>query len=49
MGWERYTGLNGLNFGINTFGKSAAGAEVAKYFGITPENVAGGIRQRFNL
>jgi transketolase len=49
MGWERYTGLNGLNYGINTFGKSAAGAEVAKYFGITPENVAEGIRQRFNL
>ena len=49
MGWEHYTGLNGLNIGINTFGQSAPGKEVAQHFGITPETVAECIRQRLNL
>ena len=49
MGWERYTGLGGLNIGINTFGQSAPGKEVAQHFGITPETVAECIRQRLNL
>ena len=40
MGWERYTGLTGLNIGIDTFGESAPGKEVAEHFGITPQNVA---------
>ena len=48
MGWERYTGLNGLNIGINTFGKSAAGKDLAKYFGITPQAVAQCIHKRIN-
>jgi transketolase len=45
-GWEHYTGLNGLNIGINTFGKSAPGNDVAKYFGINPENVSASIKGR---
>ena len=49
MGWERYTGLNGLNLGINTFGMSGPGDQVAGHFGITPETVAECIRQRLNL
>jgi transketolase len=49
IGWEHYTGLNGLNIGINTFGQSAPGKEVAQHFGITPETVAECIRQRLNL
>jgi transketolase len=40
MGWERYTGINGLNIGIDTFGESAPGDVLADYFGLTPEKVA---------
>jgi len=38
-GWEKYTGRNGLNIGINTFGESAPGNDVAKHFGLTPNQV----------
>ena len=48
MGWEHYTGLNGLNIGINTFGESAPGNDVARYFSITPEAVAECIRKKLN-
>ena len=47
-GWEHYTGLNGLNLGIDTFGESAPGNEVAKYFGITPEGVFTSIKNRLD-
>ncbi len=49
IGWEHYTGLNGLNIGINTFGHSAPGKVVAQHFGITPETVTEYIRQRLDL
>ena len=45
-GWEHYTGLDGLNIGINTFGESAPGNVVADHFGITSDNVANRIRNR---
>ena len=48
LGWEHYTGLNGLNIGINTFGESAPGGDVADHFGITPEKVVAKIQQRLN-
>ena len=48
LGWEHYTGLNGLNIGINTFGESAPGGEVADHFGITPEKVADKIQKYIN-
>ena len=38
-GWQKYTGRNGLNIGINTFGESAPGPEVAEHFGITPKKI----------
>ena len=38
-GWQKYTGRNGLNIGINTFGESGAGKEVAHHFGLSPEKV----------
>ena len=38
-GWQKYTGRNGLNIGINTFGESGPGSEVAKHFGITVDNL----------
>ena len=48
LGWEHYTGLNGLNIGINTFGESAPGGDVAAHFGITPEKVVDKIQKRLN-
>ena len=47
-GWEHYTGLNGLNIGINTFGESAPGNDVADHFGITPEKAADYISKHLN-
>ena len=38
-GWQKYTGRNGLNIGINSFGESGPGVEVANYFGITVDNL----------
>ena len=45
-GWQKYTGRNGLNIGINTFGESAPGVEVAKHFGITTQNIFNKITER---
>ena len=38
-GWQKYTGRNGLNIGIDTFGESAPGNDVADHFGLTPDKV----------
>ena len=38
-GWQKYTGRQGLNIGINTFGESAPGKDVAEHFGLTPKNI----------
>ncbi|MEM8694414.1 MAG: transketolase [Pseudomonadota bacterium] len=35
FGWERYTGLDGLNFGIDRFGGSAPANRLFEYFGLT--------------
>ena len=45
-GWQKYTGRFGLNIGINTFGESAPGEEVAKHFGLTTDNVYNKILER---
>jgi len=45
-GWQKFTGRNGLNIGINTFGESAPGAEVAEHFGITTQNIYNKITER---
>ncbi len=39
MGWERYTGDNGVIIGMTTFGASAPGNVVLEKFGFTAENV----------
>ena len=49
IGWEHYTGINGLNLGINTFGESAPGEKVAEYFGMTPRCVSKAIQNRLGL
>jgi transketolase len=35
FGWERYTGADGLNFGIDRFGGSAPADRLFEYFGLT--------------
>jgi transketolase len=40
LGWERFTGLDGLNFGIDSFGASAPAADLYKHFGLTPDAIA---------
>ena len=48
-GWEHYTGLNGLNIGIDTFGESAPGNEVADHFGLIPKKIADRIHNHLKL
>ena len=38
-GWKKYTGKNGLNFGINDFGKSAPFKKIYDHFGLNLENI----------
>jgi len=40
IGWQRYTGDNGRNVGIDTYGASGPGAKVLAYYGFTAEHVA---------
>ena len=42
QGWEKYTGnctSNALNIGINSYGESAPGLDVANHFGLTTESI----------
>ncbi len=39
-GWQRYTGADGAQVGIDRFGASGAGSEVLEKFGFTKEHVA---------
>jgi len=38
-GWERYTGLHGLRFGIDRFGASAPAPDLYDYFGLTAPKI----------
>ena len=44
LGWQRFTGLNGLNIGVDTFGYSAPAEELAEKFGLTISAVTERIR-----
>lgn len=39
FGWERYTGTDGMNFGINSFGASAPINDLYDHFGLTAEKI----------
>jgi transketolase len=41
FGWERYTGLHGLRIGIDRFGVSAPAKDAYRFYGLTPDAVAG--------
>ena len=44
--WKKYTGTNGLNFGINDFGKSAPYKEIYNYFELSPESIIKKIKEK---
>ena len=44
--WKKYTGSNGLNFGIDDFGKSAPYKEIYKYFDLNLESIIKKIKQK---
>lgn len=46
VGWARYTGLDGVNIGMHTFGASAPLKELLKKFGFTPDRVLEAAREQ---
>ena len=44
--WKKYTGKNGLNFGINDFGKSAPYKKIYNYFGLDAEKIIKRIKEK---
>ena len=43
-GWEKYAGVNGLSIGLDHYGASAPGKDLAHEFGFTPGKVEEKIR-----
>ena len=44
--WKKYTGNNGLNFGINEFGKSAPYKKIYDYFGLSADEMLKKIKKK---
>ena len=44
--WKKYTGTNGLNFGINNFGKSAPYKKIYHHFGLDTDRIVKKIKNR---
>ena len=44
--WKKYTGTNGLNFGINDFGKSAPYKEIYNHFELSVESIIKKIKDK---
>ena len=44
--WKKYTGNNGLNFGINNFGKSAPFKEIYDHFKLNSKNIIKKIKEK---
>jgi len=44
--WKKYTGNNGLNFGIDDFGKSAPYKEIYNHFNLVSENIINKIKEK---
>jgi transketolase len=48
LGWERYTGLEGLRIGLDRFGASAPAGDLFKRFGFTAEAIVPQILAAWN-
>ena len=46
LGWERYTGNDGLNFGVDSFGASAPIDVLYEHFGLTGPKIAKRVKAR---
>ena len=46
LGWQRYTGTDGLNFGVDSFGASAPIAALYDHFGLTAEKIMAKVAAR---
>jgi len=46
FGWERYTGIKGVNIGMTTFGASAPADELYEHFGITADALVAAVREK---
>ncbi len=44
--WKKYTGINGLNFGINDFGKSAPYKDIFNHFDLSSESIIKKIKKK---
>ena len=44
--WKKYTGTNGLNFGINDFGKSAPYKKIYDHFGLNVDNIIKKVKEK---
>ena len=44
--WKKYTGLNGLNFGIEDFGKSAPYKDIYNYFNLNCDSIIKKIKEK---
>jgi transketolase len=44
--WKKYTGNNGLNFGINDFGKSAPYKKIFNHFGLYTDSIIKKIKEK---
>ena len=44
--WKKYTGKNGLNFGIDDFGKSAPYKEIYNHFNLNSESIIKKIKEK---
>ncbi|TKD51061.1 transketolase [Sphingomonas baiyangensis] len=49
LGWERYTMVNGLRFGIDRYGASGPAKDLYAKFGLTPENITRAVRERLQV
>ena len=47
-GWQKFTGIDGLNIGINEFGASAPGKDVASHLGFVKEKIISTIEDYLN-
>ena len=44
--WKKYTGHNGLNFGIDDFGKSAPYKDIYNHFKLNEQNILNKIKEK---
>ena len=44
--WKKYTGVHGLNFGVNDFGKSAPYKEIYNHFNLNTESIIKKIKEK---